>query len=103
MIFLDIPREKRAYYLVKRYAEYEPEALKECVLKIQKKLGGDRTKEAIESIDKEDFYKTAMLTLHYYDKAYMHSLDKNHDQYHVLHSEYVDPVINMGLLQKYFI
>lgn len=103
MIFLDIPREKRASYLVKHYAEYKPEALKACVLKIQKKLGGDRTKKAIEAIDKGDFYKTAMLTLYYYDKAYMHSLDKNHDQYHVIPSDHVDPVINVGLLQKYFI
>jgi len=103
MIFLDIPREKRANYLVKHYAEYKPDALKACVLKIQKKLGGDRTKEAIESIDKEDFYKTAMLTLYYYDKAYMHSLDKNHDRYHVIPSDHVDPVINVGLLRKYFI
>jgi tRNA 2-selenouridine synthase len=101
MIFLDIPREERANYLVKHYAEYEPEALKECVMKIRKKLGGDRTKEALDSIEKKDFRKTAMLTLHYYDKAYMHSLDKNHDHYHVIPSGHVDPIINAELLQKH--
>jgi tRNA 2-selenouridine synthase len=103
IMFLDIPREKRADYLVKHYAKYEPEALKKCVLRIQKKLGGDRTKEALESIDKKDFHKTAMLTLHYYDKAYMHSLDKNHDRYHVIPASHVDPVINAEFLQKYSI
>ncbi len=81
ILFLDIPREKRALHLVKHYAEYHPDGLKQCVLKIQKRLGGDRTKEALESIDSEDFFKTAMLTLQYYDKAYMHSLSNNHDSY----------------------
>ena len=95
MIFLDIPRERRANHLVKHYAEYDREALKACVLKIQKKLGGDRTKEALESIDKADFYQTAMLTLHYYDKAYMHSLDKNHDRYQIIPSDHVDPALSI--------
>ena len=103
IIFLDIPREKRALHLVKHYAEYDRKGLKECVLRIQKKLGGDRTKEALESIDREDYYNTAMLTLHYYDKAYMHSLDNNHDNYHVIHAEDVDPAINTKLLQRHFI
>ena len=101
ILFLDIPREKRALHLVKHYAEYHPDGLKQCVLKIQKRLGGDRTKEALESIDSEDFFKTAMLTLQYYDKAYMHSLSNNHDSYHVIPSDEVDPVINTELLRKH--
>ena len=101
LIFLDIPREKRALHLVKHYAAYDREALKGCILKIQKKLGGAQTKEALESIERADFYQTAMLTLRYYDKAYMHSLDKNHDRYHLIPSDIVDPVINGELLQKH--
>ncbi|MCK5136676.1 MAG: tRNA 2-selenouridine(34) synthase MnmH [Bacteroidales bacterium] len=102
IIFLDIPREKRAHHLVKHYAEYDSEALKGCVLRIEKKLGGDRTRDALESIDREDFFNTAMITLHYYDKAYMYSLEKNHKQHIVIHSDYVDPATNAGLLRKYF-
>lgn len=101
LIFLDIPREKRARYLVKHYAEYDRESLKACIIKIQNKLGGVQTKEALASVDRTEFYQTAMLTLHYYDKAYMHSLDKNHSTYHVIPSEIVDPVINGELLQKH--
>jgi len=102
IIFLDIPREMRALHLVGHYASYDAGSLKSCIIKIQKKLGGDRTNEAIESIDREDFYQTAMITLHYYDKAYMHSLDKNHKSYHRIVSEVVDPVINAGLLLSRF-
>jgi len=101
ILFLDIPREKRALHLVNHYAAFDGEELKACVIRIQKKLGGDRTKEALESIDREDYYITAMITLLYYDRAYMHSLDKNHDSYHVIPSEVVDPVINAKLLQKH--
>lgn len=102
IVFLDIPREKRAHHLVKQYAEYDREALKECVLKIEKKLGSDRTRDALEFIDRKDFFNTAMITLHYYDKAYMHSLEKNHKQHIVIQSDHVDTATNAGLLQKHF-
>jgi len=101
IVFLDISREQRARHLVGDYAQYEQEALRTCVLKIEKRLGGDRTREALEAIDREDFYQTAMITLHYYDKAYMHSLEKNHERYQILSSLDVDPVVNAELLIEY--
>lgn len=101
ILFLDIPREQRALHLVKHYADYDRDALKDCVWRIQKKLGGDRTREAIDSIDRGDFHQTAMISLHYYDKAYMHSLDHNHERYRVVPSDVVDPVKNAGLLRMH--
>lgn len=101
LVFLDISRELRASHLVGDYAKYEQEDLRACVRKIEKRLGGDRTKEALEAIDREDYYQTAMITLHYYDKAYMFSLEKNHTNYRILGSEDVDPVKNAELLINY--
>lgn len=101
IVFLDIDRELRALHLVKDYARYEQDALRTCILKIEKRLGGERTQEALEAIDREDYYQTAMITLHYYDKAYMYSLEKNHEQYQVISSQDVDPVVNAELLIKY--
>lgn len=101
IVFLDIARGLRAKYLVGDYAKYKQDALRACVLKIEKKLGGNRTREALDAIDREDYYQTAMITLHYYDKAYMYSLKKNHEQYQVLPSEGVDPVVNAELLISY--
>jgi tRNA 2-selenouridine synthase len=98
--FLDIPREERARYLVKQYADHDQEELKACVQRIHKRLGGDRTKLAIESIARNDHYSTAMIALQYYDKAYMHSLQKNHTSYRVIRAETVDPVINAGMLMQ---
>ena len=101
MVFLDISRELRAEHLVVDYARYAPEDLKACVIKIGKRLGGDRTREALESIDQADFRTTAMITLHYYDKAYMFSLEKNHEEYQILSSHHVDPVANAELLLRH--
>jgi tRNA 2-selenouridine synthase len=101
LVFLDIPMELRAKHLVGDYAQYKQEDLKACVLKIEKRLGGKRTGEALDAIEREDYFHTAMLTLHYYDKAYMYSLEKNHMHYHKLSSGVVDPVKNAELLLAY--
>ena len=101
LVFLDISRELRAEYLVIDYARYKKEHLKECVNKISRRLGGDRTREAIESIDRGDFRTTAMITLQYYDKAYMFSLKKNHKKYQILASWDVDPATNAKRLLRH--
>ena len=101
ILFLDIDREPRARHLVKHYAGFEKEELKACIEKISKRLGGDRTKEALDSVDSDDFYKTAMITLHYYDKAYMFSLEKNHAEYEVIPSDRIDPAFNAEILLKF--
>lgn len=101
IVFLDISMELRAGHLVKHYAGYEQDELKACIQKISKRLGGDRTREALESVDSSDFEQTAMITLHYYDKAYMFSLDKNHTGFELLKSDRIDPAYNAKLLQAY--
>lgn len=98
MVFLDIEREQRARHLVDDYARYDRSELRACVLKIEKRLGGERTREALEAIEAEDYFRTAMITLHYYDKAYMYSLEKNHEKYRVLSLQDVDPEINAELM-----
>ena len=70
-------------------------------MKISKRLGGDRTQEAVDAVDREDFFSTAMITLHYYDKAYMFSLQKNHKVHEVIPSDRIDPAYNAAILQKY--
>ncbi len=98
--FLDIPREERARHLVADYALHDPEDLKACVLRIQKKLGGDRTKKALEAIGRADFFETAMISLCYYDKAYMFSLEKNHSRVETIAVEEIDDKRNASLILK---
>jgi len=102
IVFLDIPRDARARYLVKHYASYDPQELKACILKIEKKLGGDRTKKALESIDTGDFFNAVMITLQYYDKSYLYSLEKNHQGHQTIRSDIVDAVENSRLLHHLY-
>ena len=62
--------------LMDEYSSYQPEALKESVLKISKRLGGDKTRDAISAIEAGDFAKAIEIVLHYYDKAYLFGLKK---------------------------
>ncbi len=56
--------------LIEEYSGYSAEELKASVMKISKRLGGDRTSEAIEAIQERRFSKAIEITLQYYDKAY---------------------------------
>jgi len=77
--FLQVPKEKRALTLVEDYAGIDDELLKEGVLKIAKRLGGLVTSEALEALAKKDYFKVAMLTLNYYDKAYMKGIQRREE------------------------
>jgi tRNA 2-selenouridine synthase len=61
---------------MQEYSGYSQESLKSSVLKISKRLGGDNTKEALNSIESGDIGKAIEITLGYYDKAYMFGLKK---------------------------
>jgi len=62
--------------LMEEYSAFPKESLKESVLKISKRLGGDTTSDVIEAIDKGEFSEAIEIVLHYYDKAYMFGLKK---------------------------
>jgi tRNA 2-selenouridine synthase len=62
--------------LIEEYSTYPPESLKESLLKISKRLGGDKTKDAITAVEAGDFGKAIEIVLHYYDKAYHFGLKK---------------------------
>jgi tRNA 2-selenouridine synthase len=62
--------------LLKEYSAHAKDELISSVLKISKRLGGDNTKESIESIESGDFTRAIEITLGYYDKTYMFGLKK---------------------------
>jgi tRNA 2-selenouridine synthase len=49
-------------------------------MKISRRLGGDRTKEATEAVQRGDFAKAIEITLHYYDKAYLFGLGRKDEK-----------------------
>lgn len=76
VIVLVMDVKTRLPRLMEEYSEYPAETLKESVLKITKRLGGDNTRDALEAIGGGDISKAIEISLKYYDKAYMYGLKK---------------------------
>ena len=76
VIFLEIPKEKRAEYLASDYESCNNIVLTENVLKISKRLGGLNTQDAINYINQNNYFEAAMILLNYYDKYYLKGLSK---------------------------
>jgi tRNA 2-selenouridine synthase len=76
LIVLEISKDDRIRRLVKEYAEFDKAFLRDALLKISEKLGGTRMKEALEALEKNDFYQVTKLVLNYYDKAYLHAVSR---------------------------
>jgi tRNA 2-selenouridine synthase len=62
--------------LIEDYSNYPSQSLKSSVLKISKRLGGDKTKDVIDAIEKGDIAKAIEIVLYYYDKAYLFGLNR---------------------------
>ncbi|NVJ86981.1 MAG: tRNA 2-selenouridine(34) synthase MnmH [Algoriphagus sp.] len=76
---LDISKsdQERIKHIESEYAELPKEELKQAVKKLSKKLGGLRTKEALEAIEEGDHPRWIQNLLTYYDKAYEFELEKH--------------------------
>jgi tRNA 2-selenouridine synthase len=66
--------------LMEEYSTYPPESLKESILKISKRLGGDNTREAINAVESGNIGGAIEISLSYYDKAYMFGLRKKNSK-----------------------
>ncbi|HMQ75011.1 MAG TPA: tRNA 2-selenouridine(34) synthase MnmH [Flavobacteriales bacterium] len=73
LYFVDMPMEDRVIRLVKEYGTTTVEELKEPVRRIEKRLGPQHCKAALEALDRGDLAEVARITLRYYDKAYLRS------------------------------
>jgi tRNA 2-selenouridine synthase len=97
--FLEIPKSVRAHLLVEEYAGIDAEMLASSVQKISKRLGGKRTAEAMEALQRNDYYEAAVITLDYYDKFYLKGLNRRDpDKVVVIPSDTVGAMENAALL-----
>jgi tRNA 2-selenouridine synthase len=62
--------------LIGEYSTYPVEALKGSIMKISRRLGNDKTRDAIAAVESGDFAKAIEIVLYYYDKAYLFGLKK---------------------------
>ena len=68
--FLDIPFEERLEYITKEYGKFEKENLVNAIIRIQKRLGGLETKNAINHLLENEHKACFRILLTYYDKWY---------------------------------
>jgi tRNA 2-selenouridine synthase len=75
---IEIQRDKvsRIAKLEIEYAHFDNELLKQCIYKLEKRLGKENTKNIIFEIENKNYSKAAGLLLIYYDKAYQMVMDK---------------------------
>ncbi len=69
-------KKERVENLVNLYSQNPQPKLKEAVNRISKRLGPQRTKEALKAIDRKEWSKACEAMLDYYDKCYEYELNK---------------------------
>ena len=74
LYFLDIPFEERLKHIVNSYGAFDKKELVNSIMKIQKRLGGLETKNAINYLLENKVTDCFSILLHYYDKLYNNSL-----------------------------
>jgi len=70
VFFMDIPFEERLKYITEEYGKQSKGYLKDAILRIQKRLGGLETKNAINFLEEDNFKESFRILLTYYDKWY---------------------------------
>ena len=75
VIFIEVPQEARIQNLLDDYSHVDNQEIANCLNKITKRLGGNNLKEALEALENNHLEKIAEITLKYYDKAYLMSLN----------------------------
>ncbi len=97
VIALMMSIETRLPRLLEEYSAFPPDLIRTSVLKISRRLGGEKTKEAIEAVDRNDFSTAIRITLEYYDKAYSYGLSKRKSgQIVFVDTDTDDTAINAG-------
>ncbi len=100
LYFLDIPFDERLNYIISTYGTFDKKELVSSIMKIQKRLGGLETKNAINFLLENNMKECFSILLHYYDKLYANALFKRENVEAVLNKipcKTVD-VRNAGML-----
>ncbi|MEO6135983.1 MAG: tRNA 2-selenouridine(34) synthase MnmH [Ginsengibacter sp.] len=76
LYFLDIPQEERLNFIVAHYGNFDHQLLIDSITRIQKRLGGLETKNAINFLLEGKVKECFSILIEYYDKLYINSLHK---------------------------
>lgn len=102
--FFDIPFEERLNYLTEEYGVHKKDEIVTAIMRIQKRLGGLETKNAINFLLENNFKESFRILLTYYDKHYLKGLynrDNVNELVETVVGEGVDAKENCNLLKKF--
>lgn len=92
---INIPKKLRIERLMNDYGKFSQEELANCIHKIEKRLGPQHAKHALEELEKGNLREVADITLTYYDKAYNYDHEKrNMKDVFFIESETADATTN---------
>lgn len=101
--FLDVPFEERLQYITGVYGRLKKEELVNAIMRIQKRLGGLDTKNAINYLLENDHKAAFGILLRYYDKYYNKALQNRahwNELVTMLSCTGVDAMKNTALIQQ---
>jgi tRNA 2-selenouridine synthase len=76
MFFIELPFEERLNNVVKQYGNFDKTQLIEGIKRIEKRLGGLDTKNAINFLNENKISDSFEILLMYYDRYYLKNLEK---------------------------
>ncbi|MFO7620421.1 MAG: tRNA 2-selenouridine(34) synthase MnmH [Bacteroidales bacterium] len=76
VVMLMMDPGKRIPRLLREYAACSPDDLKASVIKINRRIGGEKTKEIMNAIGTGDLVRAIESILDYYDRAYQYGIRK---------------------------
>lgn len=80
-LFLDVPRRERAISLAAEYGCLERDELEAAIVRLTRKLGGLRTRQAVDDLREGRLEAVASELLVYYDKTYRHAAERRPREY----------------------
>lgn len=102
LFFIDIPFEERLKFIVSNYGIFKKEELLKAIEKIQKRLGGLETKNAIKFLRENNMTDSFRILLTYYDKWYLKSL-YNRENIKAILNKIPCPTVDINNVEKFCI
>ncbi len=102
LVTIVIPFEERLNFISKWYGTFDKDKLVSAIMRIQKRLGGLDTKNAINFLLEGDVKSSFDILLKYYDKQYLLSAEKTLRKATLINSNMVDEKINTQLIMQQF-
>jgi tRNA 2-selenouridine synthase len=98
VLFLDISFEERLSFLEKEYGLLPKNELFDAITRIQKRLGGLETKNALQYLEENNHKECFRILLIYYDRWYQKGIDAKQNVIHIK-TNTGDNATNAGLIQ----